>query len=65
VLAIYQPRSRKQRRDEGAEARSDVSVLEIAPAILSNFGVAVPHYMQEPAMLARAGTVRPVPASGR
>jgi hypothetical protein len=40
-------------------------VLEIAPAILSNFGVAVPHYMQEPAMLARAGTVRPVPASGR
>jgi len=33
--------------------RRDVSVLEVAPAILHTFGVTVPGYMQEPGVLAR------------
>jgi hypothetical protein len=48
VLAIYDPADRSVKTQE----RRDVSVLEVAPAILARFGVAAPDYMQEPARLA-------------
>jgi hypothetical protein len=49
VLAIYDP------QDTSAKPgiRRDVSVLEVAPAILHTFGVTVPGYMQEPSVLRR------------
>jgi hypothetical protein len=49
VLAIYDP------QDTTAKPgiRRDVSVLEVAPAILHTFGVTVPGYMQEPGVLGR------------
>ena len=56
VLAIYDPQDRKPK----SVPRKEVSVLEIAPAILANFGVAQPHYMQEPASLV---TTRSAPVS--
>ncbi len=49
VLAIYDPLDTEDR----SGVRRDVSVLEVAPAILHTFGVAVPGYMQEPGVLAR------------
>ena len=48
VLAIYDPADRSVKSQE----RPDVSVLEVAPAILARFGVAAPDYMQEPSRLA-------------
>jgi hypothetical protein len=48
VLAIYDPSDRSVKSAE----REDVSVLEVAPAILARFGVAAPDYMQEPTRLA-------------
>jgi hypothetical protein len=47
VLAIYDPSDRSVKSTE----REDVSVLEMAPAILARFGVAAPDYMQEPSRL--------------
>jgi len=49
VLAIYDPQDRSCKPAE----RREVSVLEMAPAILHTFGVTVPGYMQEPGVLAR------------
>ena len=48
VLAIYDPADRSAKSQE----RPDVSVLEVAPALLARFGVAAPDYMQEPSRLA-------------
>lgn len=48
VLAIYDPQDQSVKSAE----RPDVSVLEIAPTILANFGVAIPDYMQRPVGLA-------------
>ncbi len=48
VLAIYDPLDQSVKSQE----RPNVSVLDIAPTILSTFGVAVPDYMNEPAGLA-------------
>jgi hypothetical protein len=45
VLAIYDPLNLSVKSQE----RPDVSVLDIAPTVLSTFGVAVPIYMNEPA----------------
>ena len=50
VLAIYDPAERSAKTQE----RPDISVLEVAPAILARFGVAAPDYMQEPARLSPA-----------
>jgi len=49
VLAIYDP----QEVAPEPGVRRDVSVLEVAPAILQTFGVTVPGHMQEPGVLAR------------
>ena len=48
LLAIYDP----QHPSAKSQERPDVSVLDIAPKMLTNFGVAVPEYMQEPVGLA-------------
>jgi predicted AlkP superfamily phosphohydrolase/phosphomutase len=48
VLSIYDPQDLSAKSQE----RPDVSVLEIAPTVLSKFGVAAPAYMQEPVGLA-------------
>jgi hypothetical protein len=50
VLAIYDPQDTSPKPG----IRRDVSVLEVAPAILHTFGVTVPGYMQEPGVLRRA-----------
>lgn len=49
LLAIYDPQDPSVK----PAVRRDVSVLEVAPAILHTFGVTVPGYMQEPGVLAR------------
>jgi len=49
VLAIYDPQDTSRKPG----VRREVSVLEMAPAILQTFGVTVPGYMQEPGVLAR------------
>lgn len=53
VLAIYDPRDISTKSQE----RPDVSVLEVAPAVLGRFDVAAPAYMCEPAQLAATGSV--------
>jgi hypothetical protein len=47
ILAIYNPQERAQ-----STARPEVSVLEIAPTILTALGVSAPNYMVEPTRLA-------------
>jgi hypothetical protein len=44
VLAIYDPQDLTVKSQE----RPDVSVLDVAPALLNTFGVAVPAYMNDP-----------------
>jgi hypothetical protein len=58
VLAIYDPSDRSLK----SAAREDVSVLEVAPAILARLGVAAPDYMQEPARLVPSPAQRPASA---
>ena len=48
VLAIYDP----ARPPAATTARPEVSVLEVAPAILQTLGVAPPAYMAQPKVLA-------------
>lgn len=49
VLAVYDPQDTSVKPG----IRREVSVLEVAPAILHTFGVTVPGYMQEPSVLRR------------
>jgi len=48
VFAIYDPRARAPQ----PTGRPDMSVLQIAPAILATLGVPVPDYMQGTSELA-------------
>jgi hypothetical protein len=52
VLAVYDPA-----RSAGTGGRPEISVLEVAPALLRRFGVEPPDYMVQPTVLGSAVSV--------
>ena len=54
VLAVYDP----ARPGGGSTSRPDVSVLEVAPALLRTLGVEPPDHMVEPTLLADPAPIR-------